>query len=403
MNDDRISDLEIQDFNTIDALRKKYDLENPEHIKKIYNSLLNGEIRFSTKDGNDFDDYISEKYEYFKNKGYYNVNGKKKKSPIKAGGSSKQNVKSQTESSRKDNAITSEKKEYEVLLNSESDEDFDSRVRKEMIKGERKRTILVVSFGLIAAACLIYCIIYYFLWNRTENNTAKLASMINTETDSFTTDKPKPVLPENEETGTNVETGPPEVLEKYSEVLNINKSLIGWIQIADTIIDYPVMQTVDNEYYLTHNFSQEYDKNGSIFLDCNCSIYPRSTNLIVYGHHMKSGNMFGTLQNYQTKKFYNKHKYILFDTIYDEGVYEVMYVFRDKVHSAQDVGFKYYEFTDAYSEEEFNSYMNEMAELSLYDTGVSAEFGDSLLTLSTCDYQEKNGRFVVVAKRVYID
>ena len=191
MNDDRISDLEIQDFNTIDALRKKYDLENPEHIKKIYNSLLNGEIRFSTKDGNDFDDYISEKYEYFKNKGYYNVNGKKKKSPIKAGGSSKQNVKSQTESSRKDNAITSEKKEYEVLLNSESDEDFDSRVRKEMIKGERKRTILVVSFGLIAAACLIYCIIYYFLWNRTENNTAKLASMINTETDSFVFDQQK--------------------------------------------------------------------------------------------------------------------------------------------------------------------------------------------------------------------
>ena len=77
-----------------------------------------------------------------------------------------------------------------------------------------------------------------------------------------------------------------------------------------------------------------------------------------------------------------------------------MYVFRSKVYSEEDVNFKYYQFINAGSEKEFNSYINEMAALSLYDTGVTASYGDQLLTLSTCDYQETNGRFVVVAKRI---
>ena len=77
-----------------------------------------------------------------------------------------------------------------------------------------------------------------------------------------------------------------------------------------------------------------------------------------------------------------------------------MFVFRDKVYSQEDVNFKYYEFIDANSEEEFNSYMDEMAAISYYDTGVIAQYGDRLITLSTCDYQQDNGRFVVVARRV---
>ena len=77
-----------------------------------------------------------------------------------------------------------------------------------------------------------------------------------------------------------------------------------------------------------------------------------------------------------------------------------MYVFRSKVYSEEDVTFKYYQSINAGSEKEFNSYMNEMSALSLYDTGVTAAYGDRLLTLSACDYQENQGRFVVVAKRV---
>ena len=132
----------------------------------------------------------------------------------------------------------------------------------------------------------------------------------------------------------------------------------------------------------------------------DCDVIGPSTNLILYGHHMKSGKMFGGLDKYQDEEYYKNHKYIDFDTIYEEGIYQVMYVFRSRVYSEDEVVFKYYRFIDAVSEIEFNSNMNEMAAISLYDTGVTASYGDRLLTLSTCDYQEKNGRFVVVAKKV---
>ena len=192
----------------------------------------------------------------------------------------------------------------------------------------------------------------------------------------------------------------PDILPEYETLYNKNKKLIGWLKIDDTNIDYPVMQTSDNTYYLDHNYNQEYDKNGSIFLDYNCSVYPRSTNMIVYGHHMKSGNMFGNLQKYAKESYGKKHSVITFDTIYEKAQYQVMYVFRSQVYNEDDIVFKYYQFIEANSETEFNSYMQEMSELSLYDTGVTAEFGDSLLTLSTCDSSQTDGRFVVVAKRI---
>ena len=115
---------------------------------------------------------------------------------------------------------------------------------------------------------------------------------------------------------------------------------------------------------------------------------------------MKSGKMFGGLDKYSSKSYYSKHRYIQFDSIYEEGTYEIMYVFRSQILTEEAVQFKYYQFFDAASEVEFESNMQEMSEMSLYDTGVTAEYGDELLTLSTCDYQEENGRFVVVAKRI---
>ena len=135
-------------------------------------------------------------------------------------------------------------------------------------------------------------------------------------------------------------------------------------------------------------------------MDKDCDVLKPSTNLILYGHHMKSGQMFGNLSLYSDQSYYEKHPYIQFDTIYEKGLYEIMYVFRSRVYSEDEIVFKYYQFIDAQSEQEFDSYMNDMEGMSLYDTGVTAQYGDRLLTLSTCDYQEKNGRFVVVAKRV---
>ena len=190
------------------------------------------------------------------------------------------------------------------------------------------------------------------------------------------------------------------VLEEYKNLLNKYPDLIGWLKIADTNIDYPVMQTSDNDYYLNHDLDGKVNKNGTIFLDKDCDVVDVSTNLILYGHHMKSGKMFGSLVKYEKKDYYEKHKYIQFDTIYEKGTYEVMYVFRSKVYKEDEITFKYYQFIEANGETEFKSNMDQMAAMSLYSTGVTAQYGDELLTLSTCDYEEKDGRFVVVAKKI---
>lgn len=196
----------------------------------------------------------------------------------------------------------------------------------------------------------------------------------------------------------NVDT--PEILEEYADVFSLNQKLIGWIKIDGTKVDYPVMQTVNNEYYLDHNFDQEEDKNGSIFLDKDCSIWPRSQNLLIYGHNMKSGKMFGTLKSYKDESFYKEHPVIQFDTLYEKGTYEIMYVFSEVVHEETEVTFKYYQFINANSADEYNSYMKDMSEMSIYDTGVTSEYGDALITLSTCDYTQGAERFVIVAKKV---
>ena len=110
--------------------------------------------------------------------------------------------------------------------------------------------------------------------------------------------------------------------------------------------------------------------------------------------------MFGNLDKYKSSDYCKKHSVITFDSIYEKASYEVMYVFLSHIYNEDEVTFKYYQFIDADTQQEFDSNMRAMAEMSLYDTGVEAEFGDTLLTLSTCDYEETNGRFVVVAKRI---
>ncbi len=270
-------------------------------------------------------------------------------------------------------------------------------VQEELKKRERKRKVLILLCSVIAIGCLIYVGKYSYEDYRTKMNYEEMAALKNsTPTGQIASGQENaPVI-----NYTDPDKEVPEVLDEYKNLFNMNKKLIGWLKIDDTIIDYPVMQTYDNEYYLNHNTNQEKDSNGALFLDKDCDVLAPSTNLIIYGHHMKSGRMFGNLDDYSSESYYKDHSIIQFDTIYEKGTYEVMYVFRSKVYSEAEVVFKYYQFIDCYSEQEFNSYMEEMAAMSLYDTGVTAEYGDRLLTLSTCDNSVEDGRFVVVAKRI---
>ncbi len=270
-------------------------------------------------------------------------------------------------------------------------------VRQELAKREKRRKLTIALCSAVAVICLGYFGLYSWYLYRTDQRNQALSSLKAQTAESVSEKREQESAPQFTP---DEEPEEKEVLDEYKNLLNKNKKLIGWLKIDDTNIDFPVVQTTDNEYYLTHNMNQEYDKNGTIFMDKDCDVLKPSTNYILYGHHMKSGKMFGTLDRYEDQSYFEKHRYIQFDTIYEKGSYEVMYVFRSRVYSEEEIVFKYYQFIDAGGEQEFNSYMEEMASMTLYDTGVTAEYGDQLLTLSTCDYQEKNGRFVVVAKRI---
>ena len=374
----------LRDQRKIERIKAETNFDNPKQIYDLYNELKSGAYRFETVVGTDFDDGIYEQIENLKKRGITAQNA----------ASFEHTGKKQKKKTEKRKAENRTKKETgKPIKLSDYDKDMQRQILNELKKQEKRRKWIVALASFVAVLCFGYFFVYYFFSARTSMDYDELAALKGSEALSNT--QPKNEF-ELHKTGIQL----PDVLDDYKTLYEKNKKLIGWLKIADTNIDYPVMQTSNNEYYLDHNFNQEYDKNGSLFLDYNCSIYPASTNLIIYGHHMKSGNMFGNLQKYAKESYGKEHAVIQFDSIYEEGTYQVMYVFRSQVYNENDIVFKYYQFIDANSEEEFNSYMREMAAMSLYDTGVTASFGDSLLTLSTCDYSQTDGRFVVVAKRI---
>lgn len=202
--------------------------------------------------------------------------------------------------------------------------------------------------------------------------------------------------PQTEETAD--EPALPSAFEKYAAVYEKNNDFVGWISVEGTHIDYPVMQTKDRpDYYLKKNFERQYSDYGVPYAAENCDI-DLSDNTVLYAHHMNDGSMFADLCLYESEDFYKEHKIIHFDTLGGYGTYEIIAAFKTVAYSED--GFKYYRFVQAADEAEFDTFINRCKELSLYDTGVSAEFGDKLLTLSTCEYSRKDGRMVVVAKKI---
>lgn len=178
----------------------------------------------------------------------------------------------------------------------------------------------------------------------------------------------------------------------------INNDVVGWIRIEGTNINYPVMQ--NSEYYLRRNIYKEYSTYGTPFLADYCNIN-LSDNLIIYGHHIKSGMMFADLDKYKSYDYYLNHKtiklYKLRGTETIEEEYKIISCFKTTVNKG---GFKYYNFFNATSEADYNSFLEQCRELSFYNTEDTAKYRDKLITLSTCEYSLNNGRMVVVAKKI---
>lgn len=202
----------------------------------------------------------------------------------------------------------------------------------------------------------------------------------------------------------NTEVIPQEnaIANPYAKIFTENEDIVGWITIADTNIDYPVMQKKgDNDYYLYRDYQGNDDKNGCLILDEGSWVgNPSSTNLLIHGHNMKSGAMFGELDKYADEGYAKEHPMITLHTVDGEYRYEVIAAFYSQVYYKSDLVFKYYNFFDATTEDKFDYFYEGIKELAIYDTEVTAEYGDNFITLSTCAYHVEDGRFVVVGKEI---
>lgn len=201
----------------------------------------------------------------------------------------------------------------------------------------------------------------------------------------------------------NIQIKQPQETEKMLQVRELKEQysdIVGWIEVPGTNIDYPVMQGEDNNYYVKHNYKKEYAFDGSIFLHKDYDWSIPSSNLLLYGHNNKNDVMFAQLLKYKDENFYKQYPIIKFTTPEEDAEYEIIAVFLSRIYykSEQNV-FRYYNFINAETEQEYNEYIQNSKEASLYNIEATAKYGEQLITLTTCEYSQEDGRFVVVGRK----
>lgn len=175
----------------------------------------------------------------------------------------------------------------------------------------------------------------------------------------------------------------------FQALREINPDIVGWLYCEDTVINYPVVQGSDNSYYLRHLFDGAYNANGCLFLDCRVNGDLSDAHSIIYGHHMKNGSMFSSLDGYKNQEYYEEHPQLLLVTPDANYVVELFAGYVASVEeNAWTVGFT--------NEMEFEDWIVSAIEKSTFESSVTPLSSDRILTLSTCSYEFSDARFVVL-------
>lgn len=201
---------------------------------------------------------------------------------------------------------------------------------------------------------------------------------------------------ENEES----ESGRESALSGYENLLKINPQILGWIAIPGTQLSFPLLQGEDNDYYLHHDIYGRESRYGAIFVDCKANLYGGESNIIIYGHHMRNGGMFGSLEEYDSRSYYEEHPSFFLFLPEEEREYEIIAVLKNDIYSREKEPFQYYDYERIETKEMFDKYCQGIKSHSLYDTGLTAEYGDELVTLCTCSYSGKDERLLIVGRRL---
>ncbi|MGN0240284.1 MAG: class B sortase [Candidatus Weimeria sp.] len=339
------------DLKKIKLIEDKIDLNNPQMVLRLYNTIRDGEITFKTKIGEDYFSHIGDMVA---------------------------------------------DKSVGLLKDKEVVDTAEKKVRPQRYLGMIVITAAVVLFS-------------YFGFNELDNylNTRKLKNL-QSETTNQTTDSAGKASDQQSaelkgkdpfKRTKTVKESDLTVLKDYKELKAENPNLIGWLKIDGTDVNYPVMQTDDNSYYLTHSFDGKNSTSGALFMDYRSDAVNPTTNTIIYGHNMNNGTMFGGLKKFLSEKYFNEHTTIKFDTIYEHREYELIAVCLAKVQKSTDNTFRYYNFIQAKNENEWDAFTESVGAM-VVNGGMSVKAGDELLTLSTCNSYIEDGRLFLLAKRV---
>lgn len=257
--------------------------------------------------------------------------------------------------------------------------------------------LLIGIFGAIFLISGFFLIRHYKSIQENKDTYTQLAQLVEQARPQPTEGETQPEENQTEATEPTEEKG---ILPEYGEAYVLNNDLVGWLRIDGTNINYPVMQSPeDPDYYLYRDFYKNSSKGGCLYAQAECDINTPSDNITIYGHNTRGGAiMFNALNGYTQKSFWESHRYIQFDTLTEHHTYEIIAVFKTSANLEE--GFSYHKFIDAADEGEFDEFINTCKELAFYDTGVTAAYGDKLITLSTCEYTLNNGRLAVLAKRI---
>lgn len=303
-----------------------------------------------------------------------------------------------------------------VAKNAEISEEEKERQREELRSEQRKYIQTDISRRILGAVCLaaaFVCIIWYFWLDYTNQRGNETNDYLKTLRDGaqetaglvsndvfFNENAPELAMLTDGSLGYWGNGYVPEILPEYKAIVQENQDFGGWLTIEGTVIDYPVMYSrTDPEFYLKHNFNKEEDINGTLFIDARVNLASPGTNIIIYGHNMRSGQMFGGLKRYLEEDYFQSHKQITFDTIYEKGNYEIFAVCLAQVRYQDEDAYRYYNFLQADSEEAFDEFLQNVLELSVFVDQELPEYGDELLTLSTCNSYVEDGRLFLVAKK----
>lgn len=354
----------MADVRKIKKITQTLDIHDPDAALRLYWLIRSGKIKFQSKIGKKF--FIDITDIVAKNAGKKDRQGVSKESELK-------------EKEPKPSGSTS----------------------------DRGRMII----GGVCFAAAVICFVWYF-WSDFTNyrgdkaneylkmlkdNPSEAVEMVSNDT-FFSEDAPELAAAEGE-TPQYDGIAPP-ILSEYEAILAEYSDFAGWLTIDGTKVDYPVMLTpADNDFYLKRNINGEEDINGTLFMDARTDLIRRSTNIIIYGHNMKSGAMFGDLKKYLDEDYWQAHKQIIFDTIYEKGTYEIFAVCLAEVQYQNSQEFRYYDFVQADSEEEFSYYLDHIIQLSVFTGTDLPVYGDELLTLSTCNSFAEDGRLFLVARK----